>query len=155
MSKKLRHFIYSIFTILIVSLITNNTFAQNRFWVNGTGSWSDNSHWSETSGGNSGATIPTKHDNVIFDNNSFSDDNQYVEIQNAIECNDFKWEHDTYTAILKSKYFLFKSNTKAELQVYGSLIIENKLKNDFFGDILLKSNDKADIKINTGLNSNV
>lgn len=43
-----------------------------RFWVGGTGTWdaSDTSHWAATSGGSSGASVPTSSDTVTFDGNS-------------------------------------------------------------------------------------
>jgi hypothetical protein len=37
------------------------------YWVGGTGNWSDTSRWSTSSGGGSGAAIPTSLDAVIFD----------------------------------------------------------------------------------------
>ena len=41
----------------------------NRYWVGGTGDWDDSSttHWSDTSGGSSGASIPTSSDDITFD----------------------------------------------------------------------------------------
>lgn len=42
----------------------------NRFWVGGTGDWSDTAHWSATSGGASGVAIPTAADDVFFDSAS-------------------------------------------------------------------------------------
>ncbi len=44
----------------------------NRYWRGGTGTWdlTDTSHWSTTSGGAGGASVPTNADAVIFDNNS-------------------------------------------------------------------------------------
>lgn len=46
----------------------------NRYWVGGTGNWdgSDTTHWSATSGGGSGATVPTSADAVIVDSGSGS-----------------------------------------------------------------------------------
>jgi hypothetical protein len=43
-----------------------------RFWVGGTGNWdaSDTTHWSATSGGASGASVPTATDDVTFDASS-------------------------------------------------------------------------------------
>jgi len=41
-----------------------------RYWVGGTGDWNSTSRWSTTSGGASGASVPTTSDNVIFDSNS-------------------------------------------------------------------------------------
>ena len=41
----------------------------NRYWVGGTGSWDGTAtHWSATSGGGGGATVPTAADDVFFDN---------------------------------------------------------------------------------------
>ena len=40
----------------------------NRYWVGGTGSWdATTTHWSASSGGASGASVPTLSDDVIFD----------------------------------------------------------------------------------------
>jgi trimeric autotransporter adhesin len=41
-----------------------------RYWVGGTGNWSDTNHWSTTSGGAGGADLPRSHDDVVFDANS-------------------------------------------------------------------------------------
>ncbi len=44
--------------------------AASRYWIGGTGNWSDITHWSTASGGAGGATVPVAADNVFFDNNS-------------------------------------------------------------------------------------
>lgn len=46
----------------------------NRFWVGGTGNWdaTTTTHWSGTSGGAGGASVPGSSDPVFFDNNSGS-----------------------------------------------------------------------------------
>jgi hypothetical protein len=44
----------------------------NRFWVGGTGNWSDTAHWSTLTGGSGGAAVPTSSDAVVFDANSGS-----------------------------------------------------------------------------------
>ncbi|CAB4240593.1 Parallel beta-helix repeat [uncultured Caudovirales phage] len=41
---------------------------RNLFWVGGTGNWSSTTKWATTSGGVSGAAIPTSLDTVTFDN---------------------------------------------------------------------------------------
>lgn len=38
-----------------------------RYWVGGTGNWSSTTSWSTSSGGGSGAAVPTSLDNVVFD----------------------------------------------------------------------------------------
>jgi hypothetical protein len=42
----------------------------DRYWVGGSGNWNSTSKWSATSGGASGASVPTASDNAIFDANS-------------------------------------------------------------------------------------
>lgn len=44
----------------------------NRYWVGGTGNWdaSDTSHWSDTSGGSGGFSVPGSGDVVTFDGSS-------------------------------------------------------------------------------------
>jgi fibronectin-binding autotransporter adhesin len=41
-----------------------------RYWVGGTGNWSDTARWSTSSGGASGAAVPRSHDDVVFDSSS-------------------------------------------------------------------------------------
>ncbi|MGE0574066.1 MAG: hypothetical protein AB7I59_18135 [Geminicoccaceae bacterium] len=41
-----------------------------RYWVGGAGDWSDTAHWSTSSGGAGGASVPTASDDVRLDNNS-------------------------------------------------------------------------------------
>ena len=43
-----------------------------KYWVGGTGNWSDTAHWSTSSGGAGGASVPTSDDDVFFDANSGS-----------------------------------------------------------------------------------
>ncbi len=42
----------------------------NRYWVGGSGTWGSTTKWSATSGGASGASVPTAADTAIFDANS-------------------------------------------------------------------------------------
>lgn len=60
----------------------------NRYWVGGTGNWSNTARWSETSGGAGGASVPTAADNVIFDSGSHND-NYTVTVDAAATCLDF------------------------------------------------------------------
>jgi hypothetical protein len=41
-----------------------------RYWVGGTGNWSDTNRWSTGSGGGGGASVPRSHDDVVFDSAS-------------------------------------------------------------------------------------
>lgn len=42
----------------------------DRYWVGGAGSWNSTTKWSTSSGGASGASVPTSSDSVFFDSNS-------------------------------------------------------------------------------------
>lgn len=44
----------------------------NRYWVGGSGDWDDTAQWSTSSGGSSGASVPSTVDNVFVDANSGS-----------------------------------------------------------------------------------
>jgi len=64
--------IITIIGILAISALTLISYAQERYWVNGSGNWNDTYHWSETSGGSGGASVPTLKNDVIIDKNSLS-----------------------------------------------------------------------------------
>ena len=53
-----------------------------RYWVGGTGNWSDTARWSTSSGGGSGASVPRSHDDVVFD--SASNATAYTATVNAV-----------------------------------------------------------------------
>lgn len=53
-----------------------------RYWVGGTGNWSDTARWSTSSGGAGGASVPRSHDDVIFD--SASNATAYTATVNAV-----------------------------------------------------------------------
>ncbi|XZF15439.1 hypothetical protein ACTHGU_04830 [Chitinophagaceae bacterium MMS25-I14] len=55
-----------------------------RYWIGGSGDWNDPTHWSTTSGGASGACVPTVYDDVYFDAGSnFSSASKTVTINNG------------------------------------------------------------------------
>lgn len=88
----------------------------NRYWVGGTGNWSNTARWSETSGGAGGASVPTAADNVIFDSGSASD-NYTVTVDAAASCLDFTMGKPTGAS---KKVTLAGS---AAISVYGSASI--------------------------------
>jgi hypothetical protein len=53
-----------------------------RYWVGGTGNWSDTARWSTSSGGSSGAAVPRSHDDVVF--NSASNATAYTATVNTV-----------------------------------------------------------------------
>ena len=78
-----------IFTVSIL-LVAAQLFGQeSRFWVGGSGSWTDESHWSTTSGGEPGASVPESGTNVVFDENSFSGARNTVSFSDAVQVGSF------------------------------------------------------------------
>lgn len=57
---------------IIISYTSDNDNSIAYYWIDGSGDWSDPSHWSLTSGGVSAGVSPTINDRVFFDENSFN-----------------------------------------------------------------------------------
>lgn len=55
-----------------------------RYWVGNGGDWNDTTHWSASSGGASGASVPINTDAVFFDASSFSANNQIVMVASGV-----------------------------------------------------------------------
>jgi len=95
------------------------------YWVGGTGYWDENIHWSATSGGAGGECLPKSIDHVIFDENSFSADNQTVTVRKATaECLDFRWTNLPYLVT-------FNNENSINFNIYGSILLDPKLTIDF------------------------
>ena len=56
------------------------------FWIGGSGDWNDPNHWSLNTGGNVANTIPTIDNPVIFDNNSFIDEVNVINLTSGAFC---------------------------------------------------------------------
>jgi hypothetical protein len=82
----------------------------DRYWVGGTGSWNSTSKWSTTSGGASGASVPTATDNAIFDANSATSNAYVVTIQASQTCADL-----TYTP--------FAGDGATQFSIIGTFVI--------------------------------
>ncbi|NDB60319.1 hypothetical protein EB001_17970 [bacterium] len=63
----------------------------NRYWVGGTGTWDSvtKTHWSATSGGAGGATVPTFSDDVIIDANSGTGTYTITNTGGSVDCKSF------------------------------------------------------------------
>jgi fibronectin-binding autotransporter adhesin len=82
----------------------------DRYWVGGTGSWNSTAKWSTTSGGASGASVPTASDNAIFDANSATGNAYVVTIQASQTCADL-----TYTP--------FAGDGVTQFSIIGTFVI--------------------------------
>ncbi len=81
-----------VFASIFLIISTQSSFADDFYWVGGTGKWSDfNNHWMKESGGDTTqGRIPTFKDNVFFDENSFDTKGQSVQLDIIVaEVKDF------------------------------------------------------------------
>lgn len=86
----------------------------DRYWVGNGGNWSDTAHWSTSSGGGTGASVPTSSDDVYFDANSFSAPAQTVAVNTGAtrRCSSMDWTGATNSPTLA---------LATDLEVYGSI----------------------------------
>ncbi|MEA1873342.1 MAG: T9SS type A sorting domain-containing protein [Bacteroidota bacterium] len=112
------------------------------YWINGTGNWSDPTHWSLASGGapNSGGCVPTQVDNVYFDANSFSGAFETMTVDVNASCTDMDWSAAPINANMAG------NNT---LSVYGSFDISEVTNYSYVGPLYFKSDNTGNM-INTG-----
>lgn len=108
-------------------LFTFSGFSADRFWVGGSGSWSDQDHWSLTSGGRGGASVPGSWDNVIIDQNSVAGPSR-ISLDGIMTCADLN--------ILPQSWALELSGN-GDLYVNGSFALATQITNKFSGNIHL------------------
>ncbi|PLW95411.1 MAG: hypothetical protein C0593_14220 [Marinilabiliales bacterium] len=86
-----------------------------KYWVGGTGMWSDSTHWANTSGGQGGVCLPTAYDDVFFDNNSFptGSGSASIDVSTAF-CRNMTWSANNNL----SEFIAVDTNT---MMIHGSL----------------------------------
>ncbi len=93
------------------------------YWIGGSGDWMDVNHWAISSGSTTLYNeVPSILDNVIFDENSFSADNQTVTIPTLsdLSFHTMDWSKVAYNVTLGGGLVI-------KLNVYGSLIFGEKI----------------------------
>lgn len=134
-------FLLSLF-LLTYLLLTTPLYAQDFYWIGGSGNWTDTSHWATESGGNVlHGRIPDLNDKVVFDTASFSAGSATVTIDtNLALCDDMDWRLATFTPRLVG-------GTTDTLRVFGSLQLAPGFTNNFDGIVEFKTafNDSIDM----------
>lgn len=115
---------------LISAIPATPVFAANdRYWVGGPGYWTQTAHWSTSSGGASGASIPNSTNDVHFDANSGLGGGGMIQMSSTPICHDIDftgigviyWQNSNYGL---SVYGNFSGTTglniKGDLKLYGS-----------------------------------
>lgn len=87
----------------------------NRYWINNGGDFSDTAHWSTSSGGSGGASVPGGGDNAIFDSNSFSSTGQTITLNSDTSLASMNWTGVTNTPTLAS--------SNSYIVMYGNLTL--------------------------------
>jgi len=104
-------------------LTTICLFAENYYWIGGSGNWADPMHWSlsDLGTGESAETIPTINDNVYFNEFSFENEGDTVYVsQSDIECQEMDWASIQTRVVL---YFRPDANDNKRVNIAGSLLL--------------------------------
>jgi hypothetical protein len=90
----------------------------DRYWIGGSGSWSDTAHWAATSGGTGGASAPEWTDNVFIDALSgFGAGGTITLVSWGAEMHDF-------SSTTGHTYTITQDDSNRELDIYGSATFE-------------------------------
>jgi len=91
------HFLACCFIGIAFFVLPKLSFAAgDRYWVGGSGKWSNTAHWSATSGGSGGASLPDSQTSCFFDANSFSGASQSVALDADGACWNVNWTGATH-----------------------------------------------------------
>jgi len=111
-------YFFLIAAILLSSVLSAQT---DYFWIGGQGNWTNLNNWVTTSG-LAPEEVPDANDNVIFDDNSFAQDNDTVFIfTKNPECKNMIRENLKYNVVLAG------GADTTSLSIYGSLTFEEKI----------------------------
>jgi gliding motility-associated-like protein len=113
-------------SVYLFAFLSAYSLGSDKYWVGGTGNWSEPAHWSESSGGSGGASVPGINDNVHFDRHSFSSQGQEVTISDSSFCHNFHWSEADVVPTLSS------SGKHPVLTVFGSFNLPAQNKISFF-----------------------
>ncbi|MEO5643482.1 MAG: gliding motility-associated C-terminal domain-containing protein [Bacteroidia bacterium] len=121
---------------IIFLFITCSLFAENRYWVGGSGNWNDVAHWSVTINGIGGAAIPTANDDVFLglDGNGAAKDTLHID-GNAT-CGRFAVGNElipNYDAHPHGSYNMLVLKGNGKIQLNGSLVIRERFEDYFTG----------------------
>lgn len=118
-----------------------------RFWVGDSGEWGDTSHWSASSGGAGGASVPTSSDDAVIDSNSFTVDNQVISGSNSVS--PYTINVKSFNASAASRPFVFNPGTvgtfgtSVRLNLYGNMTLSSLMSMGANGNMLAEPFDNV------------
>ncbi len=140
-----QQFMRKYFFFLIMLSFPFSVLAEDYFWVGGSGNWSDLNHWATISGGSVlHAQIPTPDDDVLFDNNSFTETGQIVTInqKNAV-CRNLDWTGTTGNPELIG-------HDTTSLRIYGDLKFISGMNQSYLGEVVFESSSTGKLITTSG-----
>ncbi|SNS48843.1 Repeat domain-containing protein [Ekhidna lutea] len=120
--------------IELISSSYNVHFRSIYYWVGDGGSWYDSTHWSLTSGViDTTGLIPGLYDNVIFDENSFTQSGQVVEVPDGGNTSGTMFSNMDWTGVTNNPTFRVRADSSPWIvnDVRGSLIFDENMTLDF------------------------
>jgi hypothetical protein len=100
---------------------------RNFYWINGSGNWNQENHWSLSSGGVPAGCVPTNNDNAFFDANSALGSGDSVLITPFSTCNNLDWTGTTGNPKFQcnASYLIVNGNiTLVSSMITSGLVIE-------------------------------
>ncbi len=120
----------NLYLIPVLILINYGLLSQdNYYWVGGSGNWSDLIHW-QLDNGSTPLSLPYEINPVIFNENSFIEEDDYVIIDiSNVYCKDMTWENIPYNV------WIMGGDTSI-LRIFGSLKFHENVLNGFDGKFI-------------------
>lgn len=135
-------------TLLFLFINLNATKCADLYWIGNSGNWSDNGHWSLSSGGASCNCSPGPSDNVYFDMNSFTQSGSAVTISQLTAANNINWTGVLNSPTLTGNFY--------DLYIFGSLTLSSNMQVSFTGDINFYPSTSVNFSTaNVNLNSRI
>ncbi len=107
------------------------------YWVGESdNAWSNSSNWSTESGGVGGTALPSAESTVVFDNNSFEEENGTLSLTSDVTVSSFVW---LTTSVQTIDLNTFK------LEVRGNISIGNNLNIGGHGEVVIVGNGRSDV----------
>ncbi len=134
----LRHFF-----VLFLLFISYSAKSEDFFWVNGSGNWSDfANHWQNDLGAFYNR-LPSDTDNVFFNAASFTATGQTVNIDVPVaRCKSMIWSNATFSPTLT------QSVVNDSLMIFGSLVFNPNMTNNYTANFVLATPDNDTIRTN-------
>lgn len=141
-------YFYKCAKVILVSifwLLCVGGFAQERYWVGGSGDWFDSQHWATESGGVGGTSVPGASDAVIVDQNSFVNDG-LISINQDVVIRTFIWTADAKRSGLAGS---------GSITASSNVFFESENSLGWKGDLRLTSLKRSFLKISSKIGANI